>query len=272
MMAGGKLRVSPDRRKITRSPYEVHWGTSAPSDVLGEDGDQYHRYHGTGSELLYKKVSGSWVLTGGSGMTDPMTTRGDIVYRNASNDTARLPVGTDTYVLTSDGTDIAWAAPSGGGGGGEFYNHIINGDFRVNQRTDTSTGETLVNNEYKIDRWKDRLNAATGFITTFTSELPSTYGGITRARVLTNSTTTGHIGIKQMFEETSIYKGKTVTLSAWVRANNTNARIFISDNGTKYPSSAHSGSGWELLTVTRTISTSLVEVILAMASATGSGQ
>lgn len=49
--------------------------------------------------------------------TDPMTTRGDILYRNASNVTARLPVGANTFVLTSDGTDVAWAAPSGGGGG-----------------------------------------------------------------------------------------------------------------------------------------------------------
>ncbi len=44
-----------------------------------------------------------------------MTTRGDIIIRNASNVTARLAKGTATYVLTSDGTDVAWAAPGGGG-------------------------------------------------------------------------------------------------------------------------------------------------------------
>jgi hypothetical protein len=48
-------------------------------------------------------------------LTDVMTTRGDLIYRNASNVTARLPIGTATHVLTSDGTDVSWAAPSGGG-------------------------------------------------------------------------------------------------------------------------------------------------------------
>lgn len=46
------------------------------------------------------------------GMSDPMTTRGDLIYRNSSNVTARLPVGASSYVLTSNGTDVSWAAPS----------------------------------------------------------------------------------------------------------------------------------------------------------------
>jgi len=46
--------------------------------------------------------------------SDPMTTRGDVLIRNASNSTARLPIGTSNQVLTSDGTDVAWASPSAG--------------------------------------------------------------------------------------------------------------------------------------------------------------
>lgn len=53
-----------------------------------------------------------------SGLSDPMTTRGDIIVRDASNVTARLGLGTTGKVLTSDGTDISWATPSGGTGGG----------------------------------------------------------------------------------------------------------------------------------------------------------
>lgn len=45
-----------------------------------------------------------------SGLADPMTTRGDIIVRNASNVTARLARGSaDTY-LGSDGTDVAFSA------------------------------------------------------------------------------------------------------------------------------------------------------------------
>lgn len=50
----------------------------------------------------------------GAGFTDPMTTRGDIIIRNSSNVTDRLAIGADTYVLTSDGTDVSWAAAGGG--------------------------------------------------------------------------------------------------------------------------------------------------------------
>lgn len=44
-----------------------------------------------------------------TGMIDPMTTRGDIIVRNASNVTARLGKGTAGQVLKSDGTDISWS-------------------------------------------------------------------------------------------------------------------------------------------------------------------
>jgi hypothetical protein len=45
----------------------------------------------------------------GLSFTDPMTTRGDIIIRDASNATARLAVGAAARLLRSDGTDIAWA-------------------------------------------------------------------------------------------------------------------------------------------------------------------
>jgi hypothetical protein len=49
--------------------------------------------------------------------TLPLTTRGDVLIRDAANATARLAVGTNLQVLTSNGTDISWQDPSGGGGG-----------------------------------------------------------------------------------------------------------------------------------------------------------
>ena len=42
-------------------------------------------------------------------------TRGSIIIGNASGDPAALAIGSNDYVLTSDGTDIAWEAASSGG-------------------------------------------------------------------------------------------------------------------------------------------------------------
>jgi hypothetical protein len=45
----------------------------------------------------------------------PLTTRGDLYYYGASG-TTRLPLGTSTYVLTSNGTDAVWSPAAGGSG------------------------------------------------------------------------------------------------------------------------------------------------------------
>jgi|GEM_PF-6329681 len=47
-----------------------------------------------------------------AGFADPMTTRGDLIFRNASNVTARLPIGAASRYLSSDGTDASWAQVS----------------------------------------------------------------------------------------------------------------------------------------------------------------
>ena len=68
------------------------------------------------------------IANGGTGQTgktaafdalSPTTTKGDLIAYDGT-DNIRIPVGTDTYVLTADSTQasgLAWAAGGGGGGG-----------------------------------------------------------------------------------------------------------------------------------------------------------
>lgn len=66
------------------------------------------------------------IANGGTGQTtastafnalSPITATGDLIIGNGTNSATRLPIGANTFVLTSNGTTATWAAPSGGGGG-----------------------------------------------------------------------------------------------------------------------------------------------------------
>jgi hypothetical protein len=68
---------------------------------------KYYRGLYDGTAMQIEQISGQ--------MLDLMSTRGDIIYRNSSNATARLAVGGAGQALTSDGTDASWTTLAGGG-------------------------------------------------------------------------------------------------------------------------------------------------------------
>ncbi|NJO65762.1 MAG: hypothetical protein HC836_49130 [Richelia sp. RM2_1_2] len=63
-------------------------------------------------------TDGAGELSWETALTDPMTTAGDIIIRNGSNVTARLPVGTEGQVLKVTSGIPAWGTDGGGSGGG----------------------------------------------------------------------------------------------------------------------------------------------------------
>ena len=68
----------------------------------------------SGQVLTSQGASAAIWQTSSSGFADPMTTIGDLIFRDASNVTARLGRGTANQVLTSDGTNLSWTTPAGG--------------------------------------------------------------------------------------------------------------------------------------------------------------
>lgn len=120
------------------------WETAGTASPLTTKGDLY-TYSTTNARLPigtndYVLTADSAQATGmkwaasSSGFTDPMTTRGDIIYKS-STATTRLPIGTDGQVLTSDGTDIAWEDSAGG-----TSDKIEEGNSSV-EVVDTGTGQ-----------------------------------------------------------------------------------------------------------------------------------
>jgi len=93
--------------------------TDLPADfeVFGQavDTDFVYLLGGTTGQVL-AKASGTdldfvWSADA-AGMTNPMTTTGDVIYSSSGSTPARLGIGTDGQVLTSDGSIVNWETPS----------------------------------------------------------------------------------------------------------------------------------------------------------------
>ena len=92
---------------------------------------------GTTGQVL--STNGSGTLSWASAFADPMTTRGDLVYRDATNTTARLGVGTNGQVVKSNGTDLSWQTLSGSDVG---LGNVTN-DAQIKQSIGTAQGDVI---------------------------------------------------------------------------------------------------------------------------------
>ena len=97
--------------------------TNLPADfeVFGQavDTDSADLLGGTTGQVLSKTsntdLDFTWV-NDASGMTNPMTTTGDIIYSSPGSTPVRLGIGSAAQVLTVASGVPSWATPAGGGG------------------------------------------------------------------------------------------------------------------------------------------------------------
>ncbi|MCC7369651.1 MAG: hypothetical protein IT306_14575, partial [Chloroflexi bacterium] len=105
-------------------------GTGAPTAGAHLQGELYVDSAGTLFYCTTAGTPGTWQQValgsgGGGGMTNPMTTQNDLIIGGTSGAPARLAKGSNGQILTVNGSgNVAWATPSGGGGGAPIIKTI----------------------------------------------------------------------------------------------------------------------------------------------------
>lgn len=133
-------------------------------------------------------------------------------------------------------------------------NLIINGDFRVSQRGTYTSATATAHNQLYLDRWVVRLTNVTANIQHIVGSNASPgypFKDSNSLRLTATNSTTGVMRHLQRVE--GFLSGRTLTVSAWVKSNSPNARVFSyqHNGGTRVSSKPHSGNGeWEYLTLT----------------------
>lgn len=130
-------------------------------------------------------------------------------------------------------------------------NYLINGDIALSQRGDYSSPTSATHLTYYADRYQAMIVDLTAQIQVLSSNQPDALNSSNSYKIIATSSATGKIGFRQQVEFYYDLKNRTVTAAAWVRSNNSNARVGIFDGTNIHYSNAHSGNGlWELLIVT----------------------
>ena len=159
--------------------------------------------------------------------------KGDLIAGVAADSINRLAVGSNDQVLVADSstsTGLAWksvATPFAAG-----KNAIINGDFRINQRSLTST---TTDGAYGFDRW--RMYASSGGTYSAQTFTPGTapvtgYEAVNFARIVTTGQSGAGIytSLDQPIEDARKFAGQTVTISFWAKAASGTPKVSLELN------------------------------------------
>ena len=130
------------------------------------------------------KTGGMKWLASSAGFSDPLTTRGDIIYKSDSA-TTRLALGTDGQVLKSDGTDISWEDSTGGGTVTTINTPVANDFARF-------TGATVIEGR-SYTEVKSDLGMTASDISDFDTEVANNSAVTANTDKTSNATHTGEV-------------------------------------------------------------------------------
>ena len=153
----------------------------------------------------------------------PLTTKGDLFgYSTAP---ARLAVGSDGETIVADSstaTGLRYTSLFGAN-----KNQVLNGDFRINQR---SFSTTTSGNVYTFDRWITNSSGGSASWTaqTFTAGAAPVagYEAINFIRLVAASQGSGtYVSINQRIEDVRVFANQTFTVSFWAKASSGTPKV-----------------------------------------------
>lgn len=173
-------------------------------------------------------TSGDVTIT--NSMATTIDAKGDLIVGTGDNTFIRQAIGSNGQTLIADSSQtdgLQWGDNYGFTAG---KNKIINGDFRINQRSFSST---TTNNTYGFDRWALSYTGGTATYSaqTFTAgTAPVTgYEGINFARLVTASQSAAgdYAAIQQKIESVRTFANQAVTVSFWAKASTGTPKLGI---------------------------------------------
>jgi len=134
-------------------------------------------------------------------------------------------------------------------------NGIYNGKMPINQKAAITSPTVFVSNDYRIDMWRGTAGGVTGTI----QQIIDGYAeGVNSIKLVATSTASGTIRLYQTIESYINYVDRTITFSALVKSNSSDARLLLNTSAGWITLDAHSGGGaWELLSGTVSIDTGI---------------
>ena len=146
---------------------------------------------------------------GGGGSSSPVTTEGDVIVGNSSGEEARLAIGTNGQVLTSNGTTASWQDNDGAG---DVVGPASATDNAI-ARYDSTTGKLLQNSGATID---DSGNLTANNISgTNTGDQTSVSGTSGNTDALNSATTTVDVSAATAPTSGQVLTATSGTAATW---------------------------------------------------------
>jgi hypothetical protein len=198
-------------------------GATGPTGVTGATGPTGVGATGATGTTGITGATGPTGLTGATGATGTVSLASPAFTGTPTAPTAAAGTNTTQLATTEFVTTAAAGVTSG------FRNVLINGDFRINQRSFTSVTTT---GTYGFDRWKQFSAGGTVTCSPQTFTLGNTISGFESpnfARIVTTgqSASTDYAVFSQPVESVRTLAGQQVTVSFWAMAASGTPKVAV---------------------------------------------